>query len=135
MGQVLSIVYRVIATHLVKKAGFKKNDRPDGRSDIHPAVWLGTQSEYPLSGAFPSYRMAFWQLLCIPERELVAHALLGAPDLGQRLDELVVYQQSVDVESLVVGRIVASNTAAPRSSAYFRSATQTAWIPITRTVL
>jgi len=39
MGQVLGIVYRVIATHLIKKAGFTKQNAPDRRCDADSTVW------------------------------------------------------------------------------------------------
>ncbi len=39
MGQVLGIVYRVLATHLTKKAGFTKQNAPDRRCDADSTVW------------------------------------------------------------------------------------------------
>ena len=50
MGWVLGIVYRVIATHLVKKAGHTQSGQ-DGRGHPDPAFWIGAQSECSLPHA------------------------------------------------------------------------------------
>ncbi len=51
MGWVLGIVYRVIATHLVKKAGHTHQSGQDGRGHPDPAFWIGAQSECSLPHA------------------------------------------------------------------------------------
>lgn len=57
MGRVLGIVYRVVATHLVKKCWLYEKVSPNGRRHPHSAVRLGTQFEYPFPHAVPRWRV------------------------------------------------------------------------------
>ena len=53
MGRVLGIVYRCIATHLIKKSGYPQphwlflHDGPHRRGDVDPALRQGAESEHP----------------------------------------------------------------------------------------
>jgi hypothetical protein len=68
MGEVLGLVYRCIATHLIRKAGFTRKTartgavtlmmcrdarmpRSAGMRESGPAIWVGAQSQHPLSYA------------------------------------------------------------------------------------
>jgi hypothetical protein len=58
MGKVLGIVYRTLATHITKKAGYnKQTDGASGCGNIDPTIWLsadktaGSDVEQPEAGS------------------------------------------------------------------------------------
>jgi len=53
MGQVRGIVYRVIATHLIKKGRFHLQGRASGCGYADPAVCVCTEPQYPSPHAVP----------------------------------------------------------------------------------
>lgn len=57
MGKVLSIVYRTLSTHLIKKAGYTKASAQTVLSDPNPTLWLRAKSQCPLPHAVSRWRL------------------------------------------------------------------------------